>query len=144
MKVKKGNLEVFFLVLRETDGILNLADARVRDAFMKPLGVEVDAMVADRIKIYEMYCKKKEDGTPDVNDGNFHFSKENSPIADKELIALYGEEVEVEFKWGVSPSKLKEIIEKSKYMPKYGEVEKIDEVLASLEVKEEKPKKEKK
>ena len=132
MKVKKQHLEIFFLTLRGTDGVLSLADARIRDAFMKPLGEAVDTMVADRTKIYEKFCDKDEDGKPDTAEGMYHFSPDIRAEADAELKTLMNEEADVEIKWGVTPAKIKEIMEKSDYKPKYGEAEVIDEIIKAL------------
>jgi hypothetical protein len=132
MKIKKAYLETLFTVFRGTEGELSLQDARIRDAFMKPLGDAVDTMQQERTKIYEAYCKKKEDGTPDTEDGMYKFDKKDTPKADAELKVLGEEEVEVNLNWGVTPSKLIEIIEKSTYKPKYGDVEIIDSVIAEL------------
>lgn len=132
MKVKKIHLEVFYNTVRGTEGVLGLADSRIRDAFLKPLGEATDAMVKERVAIYEKFCDKKEDGTADTHGEQYHFSKEVLPEANKELELFAKEEVEVPFVWGVTAEKLKEIIEKSTYKPKYGETEIIDELTANL------------
>ena len=123
---------MFFKTLRGTEGFLSLADARVRDAFMKPLGVQVDDMVADRKKIYERFSKKNPDGTPNTADGNFHFEADILEVLNKELEIFANEEVEVEFVWGVTGGKLRDIMEKSQYKPMYGEVQEIDEIIKQL------------
>ena len=132
MKVKKVQLEPFFKVLRGTDGVLSLADARVRDAFMKPLGNHLDAFYADRAKIYESFSIKDKEGNPDLTDGNFHFPADEMENLNGELIEFGEEIVEVEFVWGVTGGKLKEIIEKSTYKPVYGETEVIDEIINNI------------
>lgn len=133
MTIKKANLEIFFTVLRGTDGVLSLADARIRDAFMKVLAPSVDAMFEDRKKIYEKFCKRKEDGTPDMDDGKYHFEVDQIETINKEMGVLNEEAVEIAYPWGVTSSKLKQIMDKSDYKPKYGEVELIDAVIATLE-----------
>ncbi len=132
MQVKKSNLETFFKVLRATDGTLSLADSRIRDAFMKPLGEAVDNMVKEHLAILEKFCKKNEDGTPDTEGGNYKFAKEVQADADAELRTLQEEVVDVEYKWGVGPTKLKEIVENSPYKPSYGEVDIIDEIITAI------------
>lgn len=132
MKIKKSQLEVFFKTLRSTEGVLSLADARVRDAFMKPLGLEVDSMMADRKKIYEAYAIKNEEGEIDLKDGQYHFESEMFETVNKELETFGEEVVEVPFTWGVTPSKLKEIVEKSQYKPLYGEADTIDEIIKAI------------
>ncbi len=130
MKLHKGQLELTYTVLKETK--LNLQDSRIRDAFLKPLGEAVDTFYKERKEIYEKFCDKKEDGTPDTDDGQYHFNKEVTKEADEELKTLVGEEVEVEEKWGVTKAKLKELMEKTEYSPKVGETEVIDSILSQL------------
>jgi len=130
MKLKKGELELTFMVLKDTS--LGLQDSRIRDAFLKPLGEAVDIFYKERKEIYEKFCEKNDDGTPNTDGDKYHFSKENTPLADKELKTLVEEEVEIEEKWGVTTSKLKEIMEKTNYAPKVGEVEFIDKILSTL------------
>lgn len=125
MQIKKKYIEVIYLVLKGTEGILSLAESRVRDNFLKSLGYET--FVGERNKIYEHYCDKKEDGSPDVDDGSYHFQKQDLEVLNKELLTLLDEEVKVE-----APESLKEIIEKTNYRPKTGEVEFIDEILALI------------
>lgn len=132
MQVKKSQLEVFFKTLRATEGILSLADARVRDAFMKPLGVAVESMAEDRRKIYEKFSIKDEEGKPDTQDGQYHFPQDIVEEVNKELELFSQEMVEIPFTWGVTASKLSEIMEKSQYKPLYGEADTIDEVINSL------------
>lgn len=130
MKLHKGQLELTFTVLKDTN--LSLQDSRIRDAFLKPLGEAVDTFYKERTAIYEKFCDKKEDGTPDIDDGKYHFKKEVTEEADKELKTLITEEVEIEEKWGVTKTKLKELMEKTNYSPKVGEVEVIDSILVTL------------
>lgn len=127
MKVAKKHLEVFYLVLKDTK--LKLADARIRDAFMKPLGVEADQFMADRTKIYETFCLKGEDGKPDIKDGKYHFPPEKLDEINAELKTLAEEEVEF-----VVPEKLKEkeIIQNTEYSPKVGESLIIDELISKM------------
>lgn len=132
MKVKKQNLEVFFKVLRGTDGVLSLQDARVRDAFMKPLGAAVDTMGAERNKIYDKYCTKDEDGNPDTTDGRYKFEKDIVEEVNAELALFMEEVVDVPYEWGVGATKLKEIVDKSQYKPAYGEAAQIDEIIKEI------------
>lgn len=132
MIVKKQHLELFFTVLRGTDGVVSLKDARIRDAFMKPLATQVDQMVKDRSAIYESYCRKTEDGEPDTKDGQYHFDADDLEKANKELQEFGEETIEAEYPWGVTAEKLKELMEASHYKPRYGEAEIIDELIKSL------------
>lgn len=125
MQIKKSYLEVLYLVLKETE--LNLAGSRTRDNFLKKLEDPLNTYYTDRTKIYTEYCNKKEDGTPDTEDGLYHFNQEVKEALVKELDVLNNEVVELS-----APEELKDIIEKTNYKPKVGEVEAIDEILKNL------------
>lgn len=127
MQIKKSSLEVLFLTLKGTEGILNLADARIRDTFLKPVIESYETFIKERTTIYETFCDKKEDGTPDIEDNRYKFSKEVQAQADAELKTLYDEEITLE-----TPEKLKEFMEKSEYNPKVGEADIIDEIIGKL------------
>lgn len=130
MKIKKGNLEVLFLTVRGTEGVLNLRESRTRDAFLKPLTEITQTFEAERRVIYEKFCTKKEDGTPDIDDQKYKFPPEDLAAVNEELKTLYSEEVEVPV---LVPSALLAILERSNYQPKIGEAAVIDEVLAALD-----------
>ncbi len=132
MTIKKANLEVFFYALKGTEGVLTLAESRVRDAFIKPLAEYTDTYLKDRQKIFETFCLKKEDGTNDLKtekDGtqSYQFPTEKLEEINKELKTLAEEEVELE-----APEKLKEILEKTEWKPKTGEVAIFDEIITKL------------
>lgn len=127
MRLLKRNLETVFLAFRGTEGVLSLKEARVRDPFMKELTEVTSRFEVDRKKIYEKFCKKNEDGTPDTADNKYSFDAEVVEEVNAELATLLDEEVEIEASEG-----LKEILEKTDYRPKSGETEIIDEVLAKL------------
>lgn len=125
MQIKKSYLEVLYLVLKETE--LNLAGSRTRDNFLKKLEDPLNTYYTDRRKIYTEYCNKKEDGTPDIEDGLYHFKDEVKETVQEELNTLNSELVELS-----APEELKDIIEKTNYKPKVGEVEIVDEILKNL------------
>lgn len=128
MTLKKLYLETLFNFTKGTEGILSLSDSRVRDNFMKPLGETLQTFVNDREVIYKNFCLKKEDGEPDLLEGNsYQFPPEKVEEINRELKVLGDEEVEVS-----TPDKLKEILEKSEYKPKIGESEIIDEILTKI------------
>lgn len=127
MNLLKSQLEVFYHTVKGTEGVLNLAEGRIRDSFMKPLTEALKTFEEDRKVIYEKFCTKKEDGTPDVDDGNYHFDPKEIPEVNKELQTLLDEEVELS-----TPTGLKEILEKTEYKPKVGESEVIDAILAKI------------
>lgn len=127
MTLQKKELELLFNLLKDTSP--NLADARIRDSFMKPLSEYLDIFLKDREEIYKAYCEKKEDGTPDVKDGKYFFKPEELNTINKELQTLTDETVEV---LTGAPEKIKELIENTNYSPKVGEVEAIDEIIAKL------------
>lgn len=120
MVIKKGNIELLFNVLKGTDGKLSLADARIRDTFLKELIVSNDTFVADRKKIFETFCKKNEDGTPEVTNNQYTFDPESTEELSKELGTLLIEEITIE------NDKVIEFISLSEYKPKVGESEIID------------------
>ena len=125
----KNKLEVLFLAIRGTEGVLSLAESRIRDAFMKPLTEATKTFEEDRKVIYEKFCTKDEEGNPDLTDNNYHFQKEVLEGLHKEIETLYAEEVELPV---ASKESLKLILERTEYKPKTGEVEIIDEILATL------------
>lgn len=127
MLVKKSSLEVLFKSAKEIEKI-TLAEGRIRDAFIKPLGVTLQAFYDDRNKIYTEYCLKNEDGTPAlINGDKYEFPKEKLEEINKELSTLAMEEVEVTF-----PEGIKEILEKTSYSPQVGEPELLDEILGKI------------
>jgi len=125
--MQKRYLEILFQVLKGTEGVLNLAESRKRDSFIKEVGKALETFYADRLAIYVKFCRKKEDGTPDIIDDKYHFEPEVVKEADAELKILLDEEVNL-----TVPENIKEIIEKTTYAPKVGEVELIDELTEKL------------
>ncbi len=134
MKLKKSNLEALFNLTKGTDGVLTLPEARIRDQFIKQLEDLTNNFYQDREKIYRAYCVNLEDGTPDLKNGNqFQFTLENLPKQESEVKILNDEEVEITVPEPnpIFPG-LKSILEKSTYLPKVGEAEKIDQIINSL------------
>ncbi len=128
MKVKKIQLEAIFQMLKGTEGVLDFKDSRIRDSILKPLSEQLQTYFDHKTKIYEAFCNKKEDGTPDLLDGDkYQFKKEVIEDSNKELLALAEEEVDIFVTDDIG--KFKEIMLKSEYKPKVGEVEQIDGVL---------------
>lgn len=128
MNLKKSKLELLFNFTKATDGALTLAESRARDTFIKPLVDLTQTYLNDRDAIYKEFCFKNEDGTPDLKDGNqYQFDRKNLEEINKEVEILGNEEVDV-----IVPANLKEILEKSTYMPKIGEAEIIDEILTKI------------
>ncbi len=130
MTIQKKNIEVVFLALKETSP--NLADARIRDSFLKPLGEALDQLNRDKTAIYVQYCDKNEDGSPKIELGNYHFKTEDIDTINEELNTLFDETVDIPTDNPSVPEKLKELIEKTNYSPKIGEVEIIDSFIATL------------
>lgn len=127
MKLQKKYLEVFYKTVVGTEGVLTLAEGRVRDSFMKPLTEVTKQLEEDRKKIYETYCEKDKTGNPDITDDQYHFKTKDVPKVNKELIALYDEEVELP-----DEKRMKDIIERTQYKPKVGETEQIDFILSVI------------
>jgi hypothetical protein len=131
MQIKKSSLEILFNFTKGTEGVLNLADSRVRDSFLKPLSEITQTYYDDRNKIYVAFCLKKEDGSPDLLDGDkYQFDKTKLDEINKELLTLADESVEVNFT--DNPQRIKQILEKSDYKPKVGESEAFDTILNAL------------
>lgn len=135
MKIKKISLEALFYALKGTEGVLSLSESRARDSFMKPVGEFADTYNADKVKIYEAFAMKKEDGSIDFKvekskGGNetksYQFSPEKLTEINKELTTLAQETVELP-----ELSTLKEMLEKTTYKPKVGESALLDEILAN-------------
>lgn len=128
MKIKKLHAEILFATIKGAEGILSLADSRIRDAFLKDFVEDVKTYLNDKSGIYQTFCKKDEDGNPALVDGDkYEFEKKDLEEINKELLILSEEEIDVP-----ACDKLKEFIEKSEYKPKVGEAEIIDEILAKL------------
>lgn len=122
MKLPKKYIEILLQILNKTE--LSLTDSRIRDSFMKELLETAKTYDSDRQKILNEYCEKDEDNKPIIEDNKFKFNEENIIKANEELAILLEETVELK-----SDDKLKSIIEQTKYTPKFGEVEVIDEIL---------------
>jgi len=128
MNIKKLQLEAIFNMLKSTDGALSFKDARVRDQILKPLSEQLKTYFDDREKIYKAFCIKKEDGTPDLKNGNqYQFETKKLDEINKELLTLSEEEVDLYVTDDVA--KFREIMLKSEYKPKVGESELIESVI---------------
>lgn len=129
--MQKKYLELFYKTLANTNP--KLAEARIRDSVLKDIKEEVDKLTADRLKIYETLCDKKEDGTldkKDNGDGSFLFSfKEQGKMEEliKEVETLVNEEIDIK----ISP-KVKEFLPNTNYGFMNGEVELFDELLTKI------------
>lgn len=128
MQIKKSELEALFNLAKGTEGALSLQESRVRDSFIKPLSETTQTYFNEREEIYKAFCLKKEDGMPDLLNGDkYQFSKEKLDEINAELKILGAEEVEVNFT--DNPQQIKDILGKSEYKPKIGETEIIDNIL---------------
>jgi len=127
--VENRHLEVLFQALKGTEGILPLAGSRVRDSFLKLVGPVLDTFYENRKKIYEKFCLKNEDGTPDIKNDLFHFPKESVPEMNEELELLLSETVDFDLPF---PEIVKNAIQDTEYKPKTGEAEMIDELVAKI------------
>lgn len=94
---------------------------------MKPLGEVTDQFIKDRNKVYETFCTKKEDGTPNLTDNQYQFTRDVVPALNAELAVLLDEEVDL-----TPPEKIKEFLLNTGYSPKVGEVEAIDAIIAKF------------
>lgn len=125
MTIEKKYLELFFATLQKTTPVL--ADARVRDAFIKKLTPEVQSFFEDRKKIFETFCIKDDKDKPVIENGNFTFDPSVYPELEKELLTLLKETVEISV-----PKEIKSIIQSTSYGFKTGEVEIFDELIKCL------------
>lgn len=126
MKVKKQYLEILFSTLKGTENSLSIAESRKRDAFLKELAPKLDNFYKERSFIYETFCDKKEDGTPDIRDDQYRFDPAKLEEINSELETLGNEEVSIDLP-------INGILEKSEYRPKLGEVEIIDKLIELCE-----------
>ena len=126
MKVKKQYLEILFSTLKGTENLLSIAESRKRDAFLKELAPKLDNFYKERSFIYETFCDKKEDGTPDIRDDQYRFDPAKLKEINSELETLGNEEVSFDLL-------INGILEKSEYKPKLGEVEIIDKLIELCE-----------
>jgi len=128
MKLKKSTLEVFSSALAGTEGVLGLADARIRDRFAKELKEATDLFIAEREKIYLKFCLKNKKGAPDLLNGTqYQFKREVVDEMMPEIKLLDEEEVELS-----DQPKIKEYLDKTEYTPKIGEAEIIDEIISQF------------
>jgi len=126
MKVKKQYLEILFSTLKGTENLLSIAESRKRDAFLKELAPKLDNFYKERSFIYETFCDKKEDGTPDIRDDQYRFDPAKLEEINSELETLGNEQVIIDLP-------INGILEKSEYKPKLGEVEIIDKLIELCE-----------
>lgn len=130
MTLKKKYLTLFYLTLAEAD-TGSLAEARIRDSIAKEVLANLKDFEKDRQKIHLEYCIRNEKDEPELTpEGLFKFKI--GEVFDKvkaEVATLEGEEVDLKVKDTV---KVKELIEGTKYKPKVGETEIIDELIALI------------
>lgn len=126
MKLQKKYLEVFYKVIKgyKTD---KMSQARLRDSFLRTAGEPLDQFIKDRNVIYVNFCKKNEDGTPDIKEDKYAFEPQVIEEVTKELQTLLDEEIEIEV-----PAEVKDMIEESSYVTEPGETLVVDEILKTL------------
>lgn len=128
MQIKKSQLETLILLTKGTEGVLGLPEARIRDAFLKPIWEVYGTFEKDKQAIYTTFCIKDEHGKPVLVGGDkYEFPPEKVEEINNELDTLFNEEVTVE-----SNPLIKALLEKSQYKPKVGQAEIIDEILKVL------------
>lgn len=127
MEVEKKQLQTFYDVLKGTEGILNLADSRLRDKFMDQIAIHAQTYAREKDKVYIAFARKKDDGTVDIINNQYHFDPADVQKVNEELITLSNEKVEL-----TGVNKIKDFIEVSEYKPKAGEAGVIDELLSKL------------
>lgn len=119
--MQKKHLEVAYQALSETS--LSLSQARIRDAILNKLKPVIEQYYQDRKKVFETFCRKDENGKPEIIDDNYKFDQSVQEELVKELNTLLNEEVDIEI-----TDEVKEIINNTNYKPKPFEVELIDQL----------------
>lgn len=127
MTLEKRYLETLFLLTQGTEGQLTLKEARTRDAFMRPVREVTQTFEADRRVIYEKFCDRNEDGTPDTSNDKYKFKNAIVAELNDEISILASETVAID-----TPEGIKEILEKSDYKPRIDETEHIDHILSLI------------
>lgn len=126
MKLQKKYLELFFKVVKGYK-TPKMAQARLRDSFLKELSGPTDQFIQDRNAIYINFCDKKEDGSPNIINDKYKFDPKLLEEINAELKTLGDEEVEL-----TVPGEVKNFIEESSYESEAGETTIIDEILALI------------
>lgn len=134
--MKKGNLELLFTVLENVK--LPLAEARVRDAFLRKAMPDLVAFHEDRLKIATKFCKKDKNKEPIMNEnGDYLFEGDSIKKFDKEYNILAAETIEL-----ILTKDIVKFMEKTTYEPKPGETHFIDDMIENCtEAPKEKKKK---
>jgi len=130
MLLYKKELEVIFKALKATNGVLSLAEARIRDAILKQLIDFINEFNSAKNAIFTKLCDKDGDTAKTTSnpDGTttFHFATpEQREELTKEIQILNDESVELS-----ASTQLATILEKTSYKPEFGEAEVIDTILA--------------
>ena len=84
MKIQKKYIETLYKVISGYK-TPKMALGRIRDGFLRTLAPFVDQYGKDKQEIYEKFCIKKEDGTPDIKDDKYHFEKEKLTEINEEI-----------------------------------------------------------
>lgn len=127
MKIKKNHLILLLNVISKIKKI-SLSDARIRDVVIKQLIEHSQQLEKDRIVILEKFSEKDKDGNSKKRQehGNevYDIPEKNLEKISKEMTILFDEYVEI-----ISDTaKLKVLVEKTEYIPEFGEVEIIDDI----------------
>jgi len=124
MTIEKNKLQIILEVVALSTGI-TFSQARIRDAFIKQLNEHAVAFNQDRVKIAEKLSVQKNGKAVTIKENGV----ESYNIKDPEK---FNKEYEILSKETVTitcdKDAIYKIIEKTKYEPKFGEVEIIDGV----------------
>lgn len=126
MKIQKKEINLFFNLLK--DSKVNLYEARRRDDVVRQLYSYSQVYESDRLKVCDKFCEKKDDELVVKND-NYIVLPEHEEEFKKEFEALNNEEVEVKVE---NYEIIKKIVENTEYVPKVGEMEFIDALIAKI------------
>lgn len=125
MKITKKEVDLFYELI--ADSAISLSEARKRDAIVKQLVKFGREYAYDRMKIIKEFCEKKDDELI-VKDNNYLVINGKEEEFNKEMDTLNNEEVEIE----LDAQSTKKIIENTKYTPKVGEMDLIDNLIAKI------------
>lgn len=115
------------------------AQGRVKRRFMNIITPHYDEMEKSRLEICKKFADKDKKGEPKIVDNKFVFSTKNQEEFSNEIDSLFNEEITIDVPQQVSSEVqvLRSLIENSPVYLTNDEVGSLDEVMESLEKKEE-------
>ncbi len=136
MTIQKKQLEPLLIALNYP--ITKFVQSRKRDRARRGIVAEYEIFQKERTDILNKFATKDGEGEVQLKDGNYEFTPENLPKAEKELTTLLDESIDIDI--GVTDAELRDLIDNSTGTFTAGQTD----ILASFfedKVKEDKPKK---